>query len=47
MRARAFDFWNGNVGQDIAEYALILAVIVLAAVGAIKLFWSAVNHLGQ
>jgi Flp pilus assembly pilin Flp len=39
--------WKSNAGQDIAEYALIIAVIVLVTVAAIRVFWSAVNHLGQ
>jgi Flp pilus assembly pilin Flp len=34
-------------GQDIAEYALIVAVIVILTIGAIHYFWSAINKLGQ
>lgn len=34
-------------GQNIAEYALILAVIVILTIGAIHYFWSAINKMGQ
>jgi Flp pilus assembly pilin Flp len=34
-------------GQDIAEYALIVAVIVILTIGAIHYFWSAINKMGQ
>jgi Flp pilus assembly pilin Flp len=34
-------------GGNIAEYVLILAVIVSAAVAGIRLFWLAIIHLGQ
>jgi len=34
-------------GQNIAEYALIVAVIVLLVVGTIRFLWSAINHMGQ
>jgi Flp pilus assembly pilin Flp len=39
--------WKDDRGQDIAEYALIVALIVLLAVGAIHYFWSALNRMGQ
>jgi len=34
-------------GQDIAEYALLVAVIVILTIGAIHYFWSAINKMGQ
>ena len=47
MRAQTLRSTKSDEGADIAEYALIVVVIVLSIVGAIRLFWSAVNHLGQ
>jgi Flp pilus assembly pilin Flp len=47
MRVSKPIIWKNDAGSDIAEYALIVAAIVLATVGAIHIFWSAVNHLGQ
>ena len=34
-------------GQDIAEYALIVAVIVILTIGAIRYLWSAINKMGH
>jgi Flp pilus assembly pilin Flp len=34
-------------GQDIAEYALIVAVIVILTISAIHYFWAAINKMGQ
>lgn len=42
-----FEPRKNDEGGDIAEYALIVAVIVLATVGAIHLFWAAFNRMGQ
>jgi hypothetical protein len=39
--------WNDDRAQNIAEYAIIVAVIVVLVVGAIHYFWSAINHMGQ
>lgn len=39
--------FKDDEAQDIAEYALIVAVIVLATVAAIRLFWAALNRMGQ
>ena len=39
--------WKDERAQNIAEYALIAAIIVLLTVGAIHYFWSALNHMGQ
>jgi Flp pilus assembly pilin Flp len=38
---------SDEAGENIAEYALIVAVVVLVAVTSIHLFWSAINHLGR
>ena len=36
--------WTGEEGQDIAEYAVMLAVILLLVVGTIKLIGSNANN---
>lgn len=36
--------WNDNDGQDIAEYAVMLAVILLIVVGTIKLIAAEANE---
>jgi hypothetical protein len=30
--------WEGNAGQDVAEYAIMLAVILAIAMGTIRLY---------
>jgi len=35
--------WNGEQGQDIAEYAVMLAVILVIVVGTIRLIGSNAN----
>jgi Flp pilus assembly pilin Flp len=36
-------FWNEDKGQDIAEYAVMLAVILVIVVGTIRLVGSNAN----
>jgi Flp pilus assembly pilin Flp len=36
--------WNDNDGQDIAEYAVMLAVILLIVVGTIRLIGAEANN---
>lgn len=36
-------FWNDEEGQDIAEYAVMLAVILVIVVGTIRLIGSNAN----
>lgn len=36
--------WQNNEGQDIAEYAVMLAVILVIVVGTIKLIGTAANN---
>jgi Flp pilus assembly pilin Flp len=36
--------WQENDGQDIAEYAVMLAVILVIVVGTIRLIGSAANN---
>jgi Flp pilus assembly pilin Flp len=37
------DLWSGQEGQDIAEYAVMLAVILVLVVGTIRLVGSNSN----
>ena len=38
-------FWRDDAGQDIAEYAVMLAVILVLVVGTIRLFGSNANNV--
>ena len=38
-----FTFWSEDSGQDIAEYAVMLAVILVIVVGTIRLIGSNAN----
>jgi Flp pilus assembly pilin Flp len=38
-------FWNDEGGQDIAEYAVMLAVILVIVVGTIRLIGSNANNV--
>src|SRR5439155_26856467 len=44
MTDLAFKFWTDDTGQDIAEYAVMLAVILLLVVGTIRLVGSNANN---
>ena len=37
-------FWKNDEGQDIAEYAVMLAVILVVVVGTIRLIGSNANN---
>ncbi len=37
--------WNGQEGQDIAEYAVMLAVILVIVVGTVRLIGSNANNV--
>jgi Flp pilus assembly pilin Flp len=38
-------FWRDEKGQDIAEYAVMLAVILVIVVGTVKLIGSNANNV--
>ena len=38
-------FWNDERGQDIAEYAVMLAVILVIVVGTIRMIGSNANNV--
>jgi pilus assembly protein Flp/PilA len=42
---RLQQLWNGEQGQDIAEYAVMLAVILVIVVGTIRLIGSNANSV--
>jgi Flp pilus assembly pilin Flp len=45
MRAKAISLWRGDQGQDIAEYAVMLAVILVIVVGTIRLIGANANNV--
>ncbi len=42
---RLLQLWNDEHGQDIAEYAVMLAVILVIVVGTIRLIGSNANNV--
>ena len=45
MAKRLWQLWNDEQGQDIAEYAVMLAVILVIVVGTIRLIGSNANNV--
>jgi Flp pilus assembly pilin Flp len=45
MKARLRELWIEEQGQDIAEYAVMLAVILVLVVGTIRLVGSNANNV--
>ncbi len=45
MANRLKQLWNDERGQDIAEYAVMLAVILVIVVGTIRLIGSNANNV--
>jgi len=45
MRKFVRSLWNNEEGQDIAEYAVMLAVILVIVVGTIRLVGSNANNV--
>jgi len=43
--AKFLQFWKDERGQDIAEYAVMLAVILVIVVGTIRLIGSNANNV--
>lgn len=44
MTARLRRLWSADEGQDIAEYAVMLAVILVLVVGTVRLIGSNANN---
>jgi Flp pilus assembly pilin Flp len=45
MTGRFWSLWQDDAGQDIAEYAVMLAVILVIVVGTIRLIGSHANNV--
>jgi Flp pilus assembly pilin Flp len=45
MKRRLRELWGEERGQDIAEYAVMLAVILVLVVGTIRLIGSNANNV--
>ena len=45
MKMFVRSLWNNQDGQDIAEYAVMLAVILIIVVGTIRLIGSNANNV--
>jgi Flp pilus assembly pilin Flp len=45
MKTLLQELWSNQEGQDIAEYAVMLAVILVLAVGTIRLVGSNANNV--
>jgi Flp pilus assembly pilin Flp len=45
MQHRIMSLWHQEQGQDIAEYAVMLAVILVIVVGTIRLIGSNANNV--
>ena len=45
MKEFVLSLWNNQEGQDIAEYAVMLAVILVIVVGTIRLVGSNANNV--
>jgi Flp pilus assembly pilin Flp len=45
MRETWRNFWSDESGQDIAEYAVMLAVILVIVVGTIRLIGTNANNV--
>jgi Flp pilus assembly pilin Flp len=45
MKAKIRGLWREDQGQDIAEYAVMLAVILVIVVGTIRLIGSNANNV--
>lgn len=45
MKTTLRNLWNDDQGQDIAEYAVMLAVILVIVVGTIRLVGSNSNNV--
>jgi Flp pilus assembly pilin Flp len=45
MKRKVISLWKAEQGQDIAEYAVMLAVILVIVVGTIRLIGSNANNV--
>jgi Flp pilus assembly pilin Flp len=40
-----YQFWHDDTGQDVAEYAVMLAVILIIVIGTVKLIGGKSNNV--
>jgi Flp pilus assembly pilin Flp len=45
MRYFLFKLWSNDEGQDIAEYAVMLAVVLVIVVSTVRLIGANANHV--
>jgi Flp pilus assembly pilin Flp len=45
MYQRLIDLWSNEEGQDIAEYAVMLAVILVLVIGTVRLVGGNANNV--
>jgi Flp pilus assembly pilin Flp len=45
MREKFLSLWTKDEGQDIAEYAVMLAVILVIVVGTVRLIGGSANNV--
>ena len=45
MTSVVFELWTEDIGQDIAEYAVVLAVILVLVDGTIRLIGTSANNV--
>lgn len=45
MKQLLLNFWNDEQGQDIAEYAVMLAVILVIVIGTVRLIGTSANNV--
>ncbi len=45
MKELLLNLWSNDEGQDVAEYAVMLAVILVIVVGTIRLIGSQANNV--
>ena len=45
MKQQLMQLWNNEEGQDMAEYAVMLAVILVIVVGTVRLIGSNANNV--
>jgi Flp pilus assembly pilin Flp len=45
MKALAIQLWRNEEGQDIAEYAVMLAVILVIVIGTVRLIGGNANNV--
>lgn len=45
MKDALRSLWSNDEGQDIAEYAVMLAVVLVIVIGTVKLIGSSANNI--